>query len=111
VQIEHIDAVKNMEEILSIPGIDAVLIGPYDLSASMGITGKLNHPEMINAMKKILETCKRNNVITGIHVVKPDVTEALSRIEEGYQLIAFSLDITIISEKSREFLDFIKSSN
>lgn len=109
-QIEHIDGVKNLEKILVVPGIDAVLIGPYDLSASMGVTGKLNHPDMINAKKMILDGCKRHNIIPGIHIVKPDFTEAISYLEEGFQFIAFSLDITIISEKSREFMDYVRRS-
>jgi len=96
VQIEHINGVDNIGEILSVKGIDAVLIGPYDLSASMGITGQFDHPRMIEVQKKILHECKQHSKIPGIHVVQPDVEEAIKRFNEGYRLIAYSLDITML---------------
>lgn len=96
VQIEHIEAVHNIDEILKVAGIDAVIIGPYDLSASMGITAQLNHPEMVSAINTIGAACKRHGVIAGIHVVQPDVAEVISRCQEGYRFIAYSLDITML---------------
>ena len=53
-QIENIQAIENLESILSVPGLDATIIGPYDISASMGLTGDLEHPEVINACKKFM---------------------------------------------------------
>ena len=96
IQIEHIDAVNNIGEILSVKSIDAVMIGPYDLSASMGITGQFEHSDMIAAKEHILRTCKDNSVVPGIHVVQPDPIEVSRRILEGYHFIAYSLDITML---------------
>ncbi len=109
VQIEHIEAVQNLEDILSVEGIDAVFIGPYDLSASMGIAAQFDHPDYIEARNKILKTCKDKGVIAGIHVVQPDPKEVLLRLQEGYQLIALSLDITIIQQRSLEALSKIRA--
>ena len=95
-QIEHIDSVENIDEILSVPGVDAIFIGPYDLSASMGITRQFDHPKMIDAQKRILEACVEHNIAPGIHVVQPDVNEVKLRIDEGYKFIAYSLDITML---------------
>ncbi len=97
VQIEDIEAVDNIDSILSVPGLDAVFIGPYDLSASMGIAGKLEHPDLLEAKEKVLAACSRHNVAAGIHVIEPDPDRAMEAIGAGYRMIAFSLDITILS--------------
>ena len=96
VQIEHIDALSNIDEILSVEGIDAVMIGPYDLSASMGITGQFEYPDMITAKEKILQACRKHSIVAGIHVVQPDPLEVKKRFDEGYRFIAYSLDITML---------------
>jgi len=97
VQIEHIEGVENIDDILSVPGVDAVLIGPYDLSASMGIPGEFEKSTMKNARQKVLAACAAKNIIAGIHVVQPDVQELIKRYQEGYRLLAFSLDITVLA--------------
>lgn len=96
VQIEHIDGVENVDSILTVEGIDAVFIGPYDLSASMGIAAQFDHPDFIEARRVILDACKRHKVAAGIHVVHPNPREVIERAKEGYQLLAYSLDITML---------------
>ncbi|GAB6094258.1 aldolase/citrate lyase family protein [Desulfatiferula olefinivorans] len=96
VQIEHVDALDRIDDILSVPGVDAAMIGPYDLSASMGITGQFDHPDMKAATGKIVNACLTHTVIPGIHVVQPDAGEAAMRFAEGYRFIAYSLDITML---------------
>lgn len=110
VQIEHVDAVKNISEILNVPGIDAMMIGPYDLSASMGITAQFDHPKMISAIEEILSACKKTSVIPGIHVVKPDPMEAVARIREGYRFVAYSLDITMLLNACETGLNQIREA-
>lgn len=107
-QIEHIDAVRNIDQILSVPGIDAVFIGPYDLTASMGITAQFEHPQYLEARKEILAACKRHKVAPGIHVVATDPQQVLDRVNEGYRLIAYSLDITMLLSASTEGLAAIR---
>ena len=73
-------------------GLDAIFIGPYDLSASMGLTADFKNIKFINALNKILDICTKKNIPYGIHVVKPDLNELNLRIKENYQFIAYSID-------------------
>jgi 2-dehydro-3-deoxyglucarate aldolase len=97
VQIEHIDAVRNIDAIVSVPGIDAAFIGPYDLTASMGVTGQFEHPDYLAARAEILAACGRHRIAPGIHAVAPDISQAQARLKEGYRLLAYSLDITMLT--------------
>ena len=101
IQIEHIDAVNNFSEISDVKGIDAIFVGPYDLTASMGITAQFDHPDYKNALNYINTVCKEKGLISGIHVVQPSVEEVISKSQSGYNLIAYSLDITIIGSNCR----------
>jgi 2-dehydro-3-deoxyglucarate aldolase len=96
VQIEHIEAVRNIDTILQVPGVDAVIIGPYDLSASMGLTAQFDHPDVIGAIDVIGAACKRHGIAGGIHVVQPDSADVVRRYRDGYRFIAYSLDITML---------------
>ena len=91
-QIENIRAVEALENILMVPGLDAILIGPYDLTASMGMTGQFEVPEYMNILSKIKKLSQKFNIPLGIHVVQPDSSELKARISEGYQFIAYSID-------------------
>ena len=91
-QIEHINAVNNLDEILQVDGLDAIIVGPYDLSASMGIRGKFDTLEFIEVMDSIINRCKKFNVPCGDHVVKPDQELLEKRISQGYKFIAFGTD-------------------
>lgn len=104
VQIEHIDAVRNIDAILSVPGIDAAFIGPYDLTASMGITAQFEHPDYLAARATILDACRRHAVAPGIHVVQPDIVQAQARLAEGFHFLAYSLDITMLTTACAEGL-------
>lgn len=104
VQVEHIEAVRNIDEILGVPEIDGVFVGPYDLSASMGLAGQFAHPEYCRVLGEVQEACRRHKVISGLHVVAPDAAEARRRLAEGYQMIAFSLDIAMINTVCRNSL-------
>ena len=91
-QIEHIKAVENLEPILSVDGLDATIIGPYDLSASMGLTGDLEHPDVVEACKKVIEISKKMGIPSGIHVVESNKEKLKAATENGYNFISYSLD-------------------
>ena len=102
-QIEHIDAVNNIEEILSVPGIDGTYIGPYDLSMSLGIPGQLNHPDVIKAKNKVLEATLKKGLVAGIHCVHSDsaYTDSKLAIQQGYRFIAIGTDILFLGNSAR----------
>ncbi|MFH1189198.1 MAG: aldolase/citrate lyase family protein [Candidatus Omnitrophota bacterium] len=97
VQIEHIEGVKNLEEILSVKGVDAFMVGPYDLSASLGYPGEFDRPGMRNALKKIMSVSKRLKVSAGFHVVQPDIGALKQRVGEGFSFIAYSFDALFLA--------------
>ncbi|MEQ1843514.1 MAG: aldolase/citrate lyase family protein, partial [Verrucomicrobiales bacterium] len=110
VQIEDLQGVEKIDEILAVPGIDAVFIGPYDLSASLGITAQFDHPDYLRARDQVLEACRRHGVAAGIHVVPPDPGQVIARLREGYRMIAYSLDITMLLNASRTGLTEIRDA-
>jgi 2-dehydro-3-deoxyglucarate aldolase len=107
VQIEHIDAVNNIGDILSVPGIDGTFIGPYDLSMSMGLPGELDHPDVEAAKKRVLETTRNRGLAAGIHLVHPDrAREEMARcVALGYQFIALGTDILFLGDSCRRLHD------
>ncbi len=108
VQIEHIDAVDNFEEILQEDGVNGFIVGPYDLSGSLGIPGQFDHPKMMEAMSQINEVAKRNLKPGGIHIVEPNPHDLSRCIEDGNKFIAYSLDTRMIDTASRAGLEVIK---
>lgn len=100
-QIEHKDAIANIDAILEVPGVDGVFIGPLDLSGSMGITGQLDHPQMIAALDKYRAACKSHKMAAGTHIVRPNEQNIRKAIDEGYTLIALGLDNVFLDEGAR----------
>lgn len=110
VQIEHIDAVNNLEAILSIDGVDGFIVGPYDLSGSLGVPGQFEHPLMEEAMERIVSVGLASDKTPGIHVVEPNTEELKLRLDQGYRFVAYSLDIRMLDCACREGLKTTKSS-
>lgn len=108
VQIEHIDAVKNLERILAVDGVDAFIVGPYDLSGSVGRPGEFDHPDVKTALDQIKIVAEKLKKLAGIHVIPPDYKEVNERIKEGYGFIAFSLDTLFLGASCRNGISMIK---
>ncbi len=101
VQIEHRDSVANLEAILAVPGIGGFIIGPYDLSASMGIPGEFDDPVFLECMETIRSTARRMGVPSGIHLVEPDVVALRQAVADGYSLIAYGVDFRFLDVSAR----------
>ena len=99
---EHVDAIKDADDILSVPGIDVVFIGPNDLHNSMGLPPAFesDHPEFLEAVSHILKTAKKHGVAAGIHVA--DAETAKRRIAEGFQFVAVASDAGLMLGKAGE---------
>ncbi|MDP9203552.1 MAG: aldolase/citrate lyase family protein [Gemmatimonadota bacterium] len=103
VMIEHKEAVANIDEILSVPGIDGTFIGPYDLSMSLGIPGETGHPEVIEAKRKVRDAALSRGLVAGVHFVQPRnaAEECAQAIKEGYRFIALGTDILFLGDSAR----------
>jgi len=95
-QIEHIRAVENLDGILQVEGLDAVMVGPYDLSGSMGITGQFEDRRFVDILKKISQKANSHNCPMGLHVVKPVLSDLEKAVREGYQFIAYGIDAVFL---------------
>ncbi|QDU13035.1 5-keto-4-deoxy-D-glucarate aldolase [Gimesia maris] len=106
VQAEHIDAVNAIEDIAQVPGVDAVLIGPYDLSASLKRIGEIDHPEVTGAIDHVTEVCQKNNIPLGIFGVTVDAVKPY--IEKGFTLITVGVDTVMLGQGARKMLGLLK---
>lgn len=108
VQIEHINAVEQLGAILSVDGVDGFMIGPYDLSASLGVSGELDHPKVLRTIERIREISADFNVVSGIHVITPKPEKVIDKIRDGFRFISFSLDALFLAETSRRNLEAVR---
>jgi len=107
VQIESELGVENANEILSFEGIDAVMIGPFDLSQSMGIPGKMDDPALKEACRRVIEACQSNGVAPGIHLQS---YEAVGQwVREGMRFITFQYDMSLLRNSSQEALAHLRT--
>jgi 2-keto-3-deoxy-L-rhamnonate aldolase RhmA len=107
--IESKEAVENLNEILSVPGVDVFLVGPYDLSCSLGIPGEFDSEVFKDILKKIMKLGSEAGCAPGIHIVEP-VPELLSAaVLDGYKFIACGVDMRMIDIMARQSIDVINS--
>jgi 2-keto-3-deoxy-L-rhamnonate aldolase RhmA len=102
VQAEHIQAVENMQEIVKVMGIDAVLVGPYDLSASLGKPGEVNHPQVLSAIERVTSVCRQAGVPLGVFGVSAEAVKPY--INRGYTLIVAGVDTVMLGEAAKQLL-------
>ncbi len=100
-QIEHIRAVEHLEDILSHPRLDAIMVGPYDLSGSMGLTAQFDHPDFQAAMRRIHEVCRKHRPLMGLHIVQPDPEELARQVAQGSRFIAYGIDSVFLWNGAR----------
>ncbi len=104
-QCEHIKSVEAADSIFSVPGIDAIFVGPNDLAASM--RSKEGHPPSAQATKEamdhILATCKKHKVAAGVHCGSAE--EALARIEDGWQFLAIGSELKMMLSATNQVVE------
>jgi 2-dehydro-3-deoxyglucarate aldolase/4-hydroxy-2-oxoheptanedioate aldolase len=104
-QIERKEAVERIDELLSVPGVDVALIGPNDLSLSLGLTAETGHPEMKAAIGKVVESAHRHGRYSGMHTSQPALVEWQ---RQGMQMLVISSDIDFLSSASAQGLAKLK---
>ena len=102
VQAEHADAVDNIESIAAVPGVDAVLIGPYDLSASYGKPGQVSDPQIVDAIDRVAGACLDAGVRLGMFGVSADAIKPY--IDKGFTLIIAGVDTLMLGRAAGDML-------
>jgi 2-keto-3-deoxy-L-rhamnonate aldolase RhmA len=111
VQIEHIDAIRDLDAILQTDGVDGTFIGPYDLSGSLGKPGRWDEPDVKEALFIYEETVRKYDKWVGYHVIQPDYNLVIEKITKGYNFIAFSLDVLFLGTLVRNQIKELQKSN
>jgi len=96
INIESVPAMENLAEIVAIPGIDALLIGPHDLSCNLGIPEQYNHPEFMDAVQTIFSTARAANIGAGMHYTGP-VQKQVDFLNMGANMLIHSTDISLFA--------------
>jgi len=99
--IETVEAMRNIDEILAVPGVEAIYVGPNDLSISLGIKPNTSDPRLDEAMVEIVAGCRRNGVVPGVHA---SAALCEKRIEQGFGMVTVSADIVALRKQVREDL-------
>lgn len=107
IQIEHRDAVENLPDILSVPGIDAAFVGPEDLAASLGKPGQTSHPEVEQAIRRVIAVSRDKGIIPGIHTGSVD--KAKYWIDQGMKFVGFGTDIKLILQICKSSVKELRS--
>ncbi|SRR5579875_545747 len=104
-QIEHIDAVKNVDQIVGVQGVDVLFIGPADLSASMGLLGKHDHQSVQSAIGEVFKAALKRNVTIGIHTFDSD--DAMKKMAMGARMVMISTDVGLLTKGCKDTLSGI----
>lgn len=106
VQVEHIDAVKNLDEILAVDGVDGIFIGPTDLSQSMGITGQFNNPVLRDTISSIINRVKATDKWLGIFCINS--ADAKDWESKGVPFLAMGTDTMLFAQAARDIVRQMK---
>jgi 2-keto-3-deoxy-L-rhamnonate aldolase RhmA len=109
IQIESKHAVDHIEELVSVEGVDATWIGPFDLAQTMGLVGKWDDPELIRCYEKVIDACNRHSVAPGIHL--RDSGRLAYWVSRGMRLATYSSDSGMLIEAGRNLLRALRQSD
>jgi 2-keto-3-deoxy-L-rhamnonate aldolase RhmA len=104
VMIESKNGVENIDSILAVPGVDGVYIGPYDLSGSYGVPGRIDDERVKKGCRKIIDACEKAGKAAGIHIVEPTDERIEETIASGYTLIGLGMDTVFLAQGAKAAL-------
>jgi 2-keto-3-deoxy-L-rhamnonate aldolase RhmA len=107
IQIESEEGVNNVEKIVSTKGVDAIMIGPSDLTMDMGIPGQFSHPRVEEAFREIIVQCNKYGVAPGIHL--SNMEDVRKWVGEGMRFVTYSYDIQFFKDASREAVSRLRT--
>lgn len=96
IQVESVEGVENIDEILALPEIDGVMVGPYDLSGSLRIPGQIDHPKVKAACQKVIRACVRHKKSCGTQVIEPDQNSIRRALASGFNFVVLASDVFIL---------------
>jgi 2-keto-3-deoxy-L-rhamnonate aldolase RhmA len=96
IQIESISAVENIEQLLRFDEVDGAMIGPYDISGSLGIPGQIEHEQVRNAGQRVVDACKKFGKACGTQDIDPTSERVQSAIDSGYTFVVLASDVFIL---------------
>lgn len=107
--IESVPALNRLDELLSVPGLDAVFIGPHDLSVSLGLPEQYDHPDFEAAVRSIIHQTRAKGLSIGIHFsLEPE--RQIKWMKEGVNIVVHSFDVALFSQRLRHDLRIIKEA-
>jgi 2-keto-3-deoxy-L-rhamnonate aldolase RhmA len=93
IQVETVEGVGNIEALVAHPAVDAVMVGPYDLSGSLGVPGKIDHPSVVAACRDVTAACRKRGIACGMHLVYPDLAEVRDHLARDFTFLIMGSDI------------------
>lgn len=111
IQIESIEAVDNIEKLISFEDVDGVMVGPYDISGSLGVPGQISHPSVLNAAEKVVEVCAKYGKSCGTQVAEATPETVRQMFDFGYTYGILSSDLFVLwkwSERMRTLIQSMK---
>ena len=109
IQVESIEAVKNIEKLLAFDEIDAVMVGPYDISGSLGVPGQLDHPKVLEASKKVIDACEKYGKSCGTQLNDPNPENIQALFDLGYTYAILGSDLFVLWKWAEQMQGIIKS--
>jgi len=110
VQVEHIESVNNLEAILEVDGVDGFIVGPYDLSGSLGMPGAFEHPDVIEALDRVQAIMQEYDAVGGFHVVQPEIDVLQDKLDKGFRFLAYGLDSLFLGMGARGAVEEAKDA-
>lgn len=101
VMIESREGVEQIDEIAAVPGVDAVFIGPYDLSGSYGVPGQTEDPQVREACHRVIAACETANKSVGLLLVRPTLAAVQRVVADGYNLLCIGIDTVFLDQGAR----------
>jgi 2-keto-3-deoxy-L-rhamnonate aldolase RhmA len=105
-QIESKKAIHSIDQLISLEGVDAAVIGPNDLSISLGVPGQLDHPIMVEHIGKLVEACKKYGLASGAHLSSLEMLEYWR--DKGMRMLTYSTDLGLLMDAAKSAIRRLK---
>lgn len=114
IQVETVTAVENIDKLLANDHVDGVMIGPYDISGSLGIPGQLADPKVLKACSRVVEACQRFGKSCGTQIVEPSEENVKEAMEQGYTFAVLASDLFLVwkwSERMHQLIRHVREAS